>query len=93
MNYRFLLLFSLVFIACQNSKTDNTTEVQEPNNTEATMEKEPTKPEETELYEPVPQRSSPELPAQRRVTPLCCSTAKTSINGKVRWTALRPSGS
>ena len=59
MKYRFLLLFSLVFIACQNNKTDSTTEVQEPKSTEATMEKEPTKPEETELYEPVPPKVVP----------------------------------
>ena len=58
MKYRFLLLFSLVFIACQNNKTDST-EVQDSNKTAATMEKEPTKPEETERYEPVPPRVIP----------------------------------
>ena len=59
MKYRFLLLFTLVFIACQNNNAEKANEVNEPNNTEVKMEKEPTSPEETELYEPVPPKVNP----------------------------------
>jgi len=59
MKYRLLFLFALVLVACQNSKTETETEEKETTTTEAKMEKEPTKPEETELYTPVPPRVEP----------------------------------
>jgi len=59
MKYRLLFLFALVLGACQNSKTETETEEKETTTTEVSMEKEPTKPEETELYTPVPPRVEP----------------------------------
>lgn len=59
MKYRLLFLFALMLGACQNSKTETETEEKETTTTEVSMEKEPTKPEETELYTPVPPRVEP----------------------------------
>lgn len=59
MKYRLLFLFALVLVACQNSKTETENKEKETPSTEVSMEKEPTKPEETELYTPVPPRVEP----------------------------------
>jgi len=63
MKYQLLLLFAVVFVSCQNKTEEEAPAAdQSTDTTEMSSEKEPTKPEETELYQPVPPRVVPGAP-------------------------------